>query len=218
MSGESPSPAATFVGVDVGMNRDPSAIAVAEVEWRHPGADRETHFQVRYLEATTSGIRYPEIARRTAATCAGIRQRGRTIWSVFVNVTGSGTPLLDLLREKLPSEKLIGVYFNHGDRRVETDGGVNLGKALLVSRLQLLLQTDRLHLPQTAEAKLLWHELHDFQHVMEEKANDRNGAFRVGTRDELLTAIGLAAQVDHPTGSSLWDVAGAWGSVEDLLR
>jgi hypothetical protein len=57
MSSESPSPAATFVGVDVGMNRDPSAIAVAEVEWRPHGADRDTHFQVRYLAATTAGIR-----------------------------------------------------------------------------------------------------------------------------------------------------------------
>jgi hypothetical protein len=62
---------------------------------------------------------------------------------------------------------------------------------------------------------LLWHELLDFQHVMDEKANDRNGAFQVGTR---VTAIGLATQVDQPTGSSLWDIAGAWGLVEDLLR
>ena len=49
-------------------------------------------------------------------------------------------------------------------------------------------------------------------------ADDKAGAFRVGTRDELVTAIGLATQVDQPTATSVWDLAEAWGPVEDLLR
>jgi hypothetical protein len=31
-----------------------------------------------------------------------------------------------------------------------------------------------------------------------EDANDRYGAFRVGSHDDLVTALGLAVQTDHP--------------------
>jgi hypothetical protein len=209
---------ATFVGVHIGTNRDPSAIAIAEMVRRTEGEGTGTHFHLRFLEAMATGTRYSDIAQRTADACSGIRNRGRSIWTVFVNLTGTGAPPLDLIREKLPSERVIAVYFNHGDRRTEAEGSVNLGKALLVSRLKLLLQTNRLHLPQTEVANSLGSELLEFHHVLDPRANERYGAFRVGTRDELVTALGLASQMDHPTTTTVWDLADTWGRVEDLLR
>ena len=97
----------SFVGIEIGTNRDPSAIAVVEVEWRVVQDEREAHFHVRFLEAMAASQRYLEVARRTAEVCAGIKARGRWIGTVFVNVTGSGTPPLDLIREKLPSERMV---------------------------------------------------------------------------------------------------------------
>jgi hypothetical protein len=38
----------------------------------------------------------------------------------------------------------------------------------------------------------------NFEIRVDEKANDRYGAFRVGTHDDLVTALGLAVQVDYP--------------------
>jgi len=73
---------------------------------------------------------------------------------------------------------------------------VKLGKAWLVSRLQMLLQNGRLHLPRTAEAEALARELLDYEIRVSEDANDRYGAFRVGTHDDLVTALGLAVQLD----------------------
>ena len=67
-----------------------------------------------------------------------------------------------------------------------------LGKAYLVSRLQTLLQTGRLHLPRTDEAKQLADDLLDYEVTVDENANERYGAFAVGPRDELVTALGLA--------------------------
>src|SRR5438093_64252 len=50
---------------------------------------------------------------------------------------------------------------------------VKLGKGWLVSRLQALLQTHRLHLPDTQEAKTLAQELLDYEIKVDENANDK---------------------------------------------
>ena len=42
---------------------------------------------------------------------------------------------------------------------------------------------------------------------MDENANDRYGAFKVGTHDDLVTALGLAAQTDHGHAAD----SAAWG-------
>jgi hypothetical protein len=41
-------------------------------------------------------------------------------------------------------------------------------------------------------------ELLDYEIRVDENANDRYGAFRVGTHDDLVTALGLATQADRP--------------------
>jgi len=90
---------------------------------------------------------------------------------------------------------VYAVYFNHGDRRLEVSRNeIRLGKAWLVSRLQALLQTGRLHLPRTPEAEALAVELLDYEIRVDSDANDRYGAFKVGTHDDLVTALGLAVQ------------------------
>lgn len=120
--------------------------------------------------------------------------------NVYVNATGVGLPVVDLLREELHGGRLVAVYFAYEDRRTETvEGGqlrVSLGKAFLVSRLQALLQCGRLHLPRSGEAQALTEELLNYEIRVDENANDRYGAFRVGTHDDLVTALGLAVQID----------------------
>ena len=69
-----------------------------------------------------------------------------------------------------------------------------MGKAYLVTRLQTLLQTGHLHLPETPEARTLADELQEFEINVPEDANDRYGAFRVGSHDDLVTALGMATQ------------------------
>jgi len=84
------------------------------------------------------------------------------------------------------------VYFTPGDRRTQEEGGViRLGKAWVVCRLQVLLQSGQLHLPRSTEAETLAGELTELEVQIAPDANDRYGAFKVGTRDELVTALGL---------------------------
>jgi hypothetical protein len=185
------------IGVDIGQKRDPTAFAVVERDPREvEGGRTETHFLVRYLDRLPLGTPYPEVARRVAgiAERAG-RQAGSSV-TVYLDATGVGQPVVDLVAERWRGGRLVAVYFTHGDRRTEDGGKVTLGKAYLVSKLQALLQTQRIHLPDSSEGRVLAQELQDYEIRVGEDANDRYGAFRVGTHDDLVTALGLAVHCE----------------------
>src|SRR5207249_8948868 len=60
-----------------------------------------------------------------------------------------------------------------------------------------LFQGERLHLPPGhPEAQTMTDELLDYEIRVDKNANDTYGAFRVGTHDDLVTALGLATQED----------------------
>lgn len=191
------------IGIDIGQKREPTAIAVAEIDYRPPADPArhrepdESHYVVRHLERLDLGTRYPEVAGRLGEICQGVAGRGRREPVVFADATGLGDPVIEVLRARAPlAHRIWSVHFNHGDRRLEDRDQriVTLGKAYLVSRLQTLLQGGRLHLPRTGEADRLARELLDFEIRVTEDANERYGAFRVGSQDDLVTALGLATQ------------------------
>jgi hypothetical protein len=151
---------AIAVGVDIGQKVDPTAIAVVEVQWREQGGRREDYHLVRFLERLALGTPYPAVAQRVQMVVANIRRQvpGAGI-QLYVDATGVGQPVVDLLKGAVP---VRAVYFTHGDRRTEQqDGTLSLGKAWLVSRLQALLQTGRILLPRTSEAQVLARIIHD---------------------------------------------------------
>lgn len=191
------------IGIDIGQKRDPTAIAVAEINRRPVAPDRdETHFLIRRLERLPLGTPYPKVALRVAEIADRASKRAPGSVIVYVDATGVGQPVVDLVAESWSGGRLIPVYFTHGDRRNENLNQVTLGKAYLVSRLQALLQSGRIHLPEEdSEALALARELRDYEIRVSEDANDRYGAFQVGTHDDLVTALGLAVQDDtRPKG------------------
>lgn len=101
------------VGGDVGQKRDPTAIAVAEPEKREGGY----HFVVRYLERLLLGTPYPAVAARVEEIVAGVRSRSDRTPTVYVDATGVGQPVVDLL-DTATTGRVVPVYFTYGDRRV----------------------------------------------------------------------------------------------------
>jgi hypothetical protein len=198
------------IGVDLGQRRDPTAIAVLELTDRSrdrgaPSFDYET----RHLERLPLGTKYPAVAERVAEVERNARQAARqahfqrtgsipedVFLETFLDATGA-VPALDLFRER-------GIYcrpcfFNYGDRRTENGDEITIGKAWLVNRLQALVRSDRLHLPPGhAEAAAMMRELQDYEIRVTPDAHDTYGAFRVGSHDDLVTALGLAAQWAPP--------------------
>ena len=184
---------AVIIGLDVGQRVDPSALAVTEQEWRTVDGRREAYYLVRHLERLPLGTPYPAVAERLRAVVAGVRQRGAGSLTVYCDATGLGQPLVDML--KAVGVRVTPVYFTHGDRRVEQqDRSISLGKAFLVSRMQVLLQSGCILLPRTPEAEALAGELLDYEIRVAQDANERYGAFKTGAHDDLVTALGLAVQ------------------------
>jgi hypothetical protein len=70
--------------------------------------------------------------------------------------------------------------------------------AFLVTSLQAQLQADRLHLPRGAEYESFAAELLAFEVKVDPNAHHLAGAFPVGSRDELVTALGLAVAAAPP--------------------
>ena len=188
----------SVIGVKFGQKRNPTAICVAEAEDRQEATGTAWHFLARHLERLPLQTSFPKVADRVAQVAWGVSSRVRVSPAVYVDVTGLGEPVVDLIRER-SSARVIATSFTYGDQRTMEGGRIRLGKAWLVSRLQTLLQTGRLHLPETAEARVLAEELLEFEIEIDEKADDRYGAFRVGSHDDLATALGLAVQEEPVT-------------------
>lgn len=207
------------IGADIGQKVDPTAIAVAEQQWRTEADRREDYYVIRYLQRLPLGTPYPQVAERLTELVANVRARARADLpaglsaetyearahlTLYVDATGVGQPVVDLLAHVGVTAR--PVYFTHGDRRtVQHDQSVTLGKAWLVSRLQALLQTGRILLPKTAEADVLARELQTYEIKVDENANEKYGAFKVGTHDDLVTALGLATQPPVISGIADWD-------------
>lgn len=218
-----------IVGVDVGQKVDPTAIVVCEQVERvsdtgrltlpqragmydardiqRVGVRTETIHTARHLQRLPLGMPYPEVAAQVAAVVEGLVRRGITRPRIMVDATGVGGPVVDILRERLGrhARDLIAATFTHGGRYSQDDSArlATVGKAYLVSRLQALLQTSRLKLPQTAEAEQLARELQNYEIRIDDDANDRYGAFRTGTHDDLVTALGLCVVYREPADRHL---------------
>ena len=189
-----------YVGVDVGQKVDPTALAVVEVGALEVGdgdeARRFARYIVRHAERLALGTPYPDVARRVVEVLEGIKARGAYVSRVFVDATGVGQPVVDLLAAETTAETFVSCYFTHGDKMAEPSWGTRtVGKAWLVSRLQVLLQSGRLQFPASlAERDALVRELLDYEIRVSEDADLRAGAFKVGSHDDLVTALGLACQ------------------------
>jgi len=184
---------AVTIGIDIGQTNDPTAIAVVEMEWRGPEDRREDHYVCRHLSRLPLGTGYTQVTARLAEIVTGVRDYRSTIRAVYLDATGVGQPVADALMGA--GVRVTPTYFTYGDRRkVNEDGSISLGKAFLVSRLKVLMQSGRMHLARTDEADAMQKELMDYEIRVNEHANETYGAFKTGAHDDLVTALGLAVQ------------------------
>lgn len=212
------------IGVDIGQIHDPTAIAVAEVTQLHDGRYRHvkpipahfdlmgqfvpqhdadpvsvTDYTIRFIERLPLNTSYPDVAVRLATMlCSPLFYRRKV--RVLIDVTGVGRPVYDDLRKEasLRHESrdawIKPISFTHGEKYNKGTGA--LAKAFLVSRLQSLLQSNRVHAPETREVKIMLDELRVYEIKVDNDGKDTYGAFKVGTHDDLATALGLACLED----------------------
>lgn len=183
-------------------------------------AETEAVYVARLIERLPLGTPYPAVAQRLVEILANLRRReleaaeARTAdtnlakhpsrelprHTLLMDATGVGAPVVDLVRDGLRTEPLARetwlrpITFTHGDTFDATTG--RMGKAYLVSRLQTLLQRQRIQLPRTQEALDMARELEVYEIHVDQAGSDTYGAFKVGAHDDLATALGLATLLD----------------------
>jgi hypothetical protein len=171
--------------VDIGQRRDPTAIAVTE--------RRGDGYTVRHVERLPLGTRYPAVVERIVGI---IEQLYSLDPRLLLDATGVGMPVVDMVRAALDARdidiRVKACFFTHGDRLIQEAKEWRVGKAFLVSTLQALLQSRRLTWPRTSETEYLANELLDYEIHVDVNANDKYGAFKVGTHDDVVTAVGLS--------------------------
>jgi len=195
------------IGVDIGQRIDPTAIVAVEVQRRdyEPSEGEATraseyHYVARHLERLPLGTSYPDVVARVVEIRGNLAKmihdgelevkRGRV--HIWADATGVGQPVIDLLDKEVGFHDTTPVYLTGTDKATLEGRELRLGKALLVSRLQVLLQGGLIHLPKTPEAEALIQELLNYEIRVSDDAHAEFGAFKVGSHDDLATALGLA--------------------------
>lgn len=194
------------VGVDLGQSKDPTSLAVVEKiapevsarcftpqipEAREALRSERPSYILRLLEQAPLGEPYPAQAQRVNRILARpqIAEHDPRVW---VDYTGVGRAVFDIFKqERVPRIVPVTITFG-GEDGPNGHGGHNVTKLGLVSRLQALMHTGTLHMPESLPlAKTFRRELLDFRVSYTAVGNATFGA-REGAHDDLILAVALA--------------------------
>jgi len=231
---------AVHIGVDIGQKQDYTALVVVEVwerpaeavarDWRDGELhqDVETVYRVQELKRLPLGTPFVSVAKEIVDLTGAVwemeaalrREAYLTPYErsldvdLFLDATGLGAPIVELVESALSRSaktRDAGVHpitFTYGDRFNRETG--SLGKAYLVTRLQSLLEQERLELPAgDPELDAMLEELRQYEIHIDPDANDKYGAFAVGSHDDMVTALGLAC-VEEPGYYSIEQGPAPW--------
>jgi len=195
------------MGIAVGVELTQQRASICVIEGSH--RDDGVHFLVRHLERLAPKLSYPKVAARLDLLLLRLKMRGFKSFPVYINETAVGPPVVDLIRSACRGNRLHRVIFNHGHQPPEYAGALlKIGKSWLVGHLQVLLQTERLHLPGSPDAVTLAEDLKSYDGPPETSGSEIPGNFRVGTKDDLVNALGMAVHRNTPrplTDEERWE-------------
>jgi hypothetical protein len=188
-----------YVGLDLGQKGDYTAIAVVE-EWEEAvgGVDgvtfdarKERRLDVRYLERVPLGTSYPEIVERVCELVRSPELKWKC--TLLVDATGVGAPVVDLLRRAALECWMVPVTITGGEHQAKGPDGWRVPKRDLVTAVQVALELGELRLPaEMPLGRTLVTELMDMRVKISDSGRDTYGAFRNGSHDDLVLALGLA--------------------------
>lgn len=220
------------VGLDLGQAQDYTALCVLErIEDARQVPDRtDKHrermkteygphkYECKHLERLPLGTLYPAIVERIKELLETPELNGQS--SLVIDATGVGRPVCDMFRAA--GLAYSGVTITGGDS-INRDGPLTrVPKRILVSTLQVLLQSERLKVAPNQLRETLVTEMLNFRVTITEAANDTYGG-RSGAHDDIVLAVALAAwkaeQYRHvaPPQSTqksnpAWPHSATWGS------
>src|SRR5215203_6294601 len=205
-----------IIGVDLGQQRDYTAISIIEREHVPAGsvyndeynyrgrwiyAARQPvrlEYRVRHLERPALGMPYPDQVARIIELVKAI---GGEI-ALVVDATGVGLPVTDMLWARLRREiegtdiyiTRCNVTITGGDSVTRTEGGMRVPKRDLISAPLVLMQNGQLKIAEGLSLRdTLVKELLNFRvKINISTAHDSYEAWREGDHDDLVLSVALA--------------------------
>lgn len=185
-----------LVGVDVGLMAQPTAIAILEQESLHEGGHDIscTAMRLRHLERLEADAGFPELATRVHEHLVALADKEQgDATDVLIDITGTGTAVVDLLKQR--DIDPIPVIITHGVGDGKIDSGTwRLAKSQMVTNLQVLFQTDKLKVAKELPlVSTFVEELQNFKPKQQTLRPEDGEAWREGQFDDLVFAAGIVA-------------------------
>ena len=188
-------------GVDLGMRRDPSAIAVIErcrevYDVRNPVTWdflSETRTVLTHVERVPLGTPYAEVAERVWS----VLDTGSGQWpaTLVVDETGVGAPVVEGLRRsgRGRGRGIVAVTITGGERSSVSGESYRVPKRDLVTGLQVGFENRELEIADAIpEMKLLISELMGMRVKVTAAGHEKYEAWSEGAHDDLVLAVALA--------------------------
>jgi hypothetical protein len=206
-----------IVGVDLGQQRDYTAISVTEkvllptgkyhkepfyvrgrTEWRSV-EEGTPEYRLRHLERPALGTSYPDVVDRIIEL---VKTIGGAL-ALVVDATGVGLPVTDMLWERLEPEiqdaprlrvRRAHVTITGGDTVTRVPGGFRVPKRDLISAPLVLMQNGQLKIAEGLSLReTLVKELLNFRvKINISTAHDSYEAWREGDHDDLVLSVALS--------------------------
>ncbi|MGA7075608.1 MAG: hypothetical protein WBZ42_03550 [Halobacteriota archaeon] len=183
------------VGVDLGKKRDPTAIAVIETRYDESNVGC---YVVKYIKRLRLGLLYADVATKVATLDAQLRadaqKKGvRCSVTYILDSTGVGEGVSEMIINALPNADIRKCYLTGGINHSEEGRQIRLPKTQLVSTLVAALEGGRVRLTKRSkEIDAMVDELLNYDIHVSEEGHDQYGAFKTGTHDDLVCALGMA--------------------------
>jgi hypothetical protein len=196
-----------LIGLDLGQQSDPSALAVVEdaEAWMPEEGRWVPHYAVRHLQRWPLKTKFPAVVEDVAKLCRSPKLKDVLL---VIDGTGVGAAVGDLFEEAdLGGANIRRVIITAG-HKVHNDGGTwHVPKKQLVSVLLVLLQAKRLAIAKALPNRdLLVRELGNFKTKISPAMNELYGTWREGEHDDLVLAVALACWAAESTDA---DTSGA---------
>jgi hypothetical protein len=198
-----------FVGVDLGRVRDYSAAAI--IEFKTAPSGKRFHY-VKYLKRFPLKTTYTKIAemlagidRQLRAVAEGAGKEADITWSVDSGGVGDG--VVEIIASKMgPNVELYRVYLTGGiNASTDYDNRqIRLPKNQMVSCLLGCFDSDRIFLSKRSrELDAIKEELQNFEIKISEGAGRESFNAKIGSHDDLICALGIAAWCGEQSGEPI---------------
>jgi hypothetical protein len=173
------------IGIDPGQAHDPTALALLEHD-----RVQEPVYRLRGLHRFPLGTPYTKLAPALNTRLSSPPLAGNT--KIAIDATGVGTPVLDHLRDQLPTRNIYGITITAGSSLSGTPKDPHVPKKDLIATTIVILEQRRLQIAEPMhDTNALIEELLAYRRITTDHGHDTYQAAS-GTHDDLVLALSLA--------------------------